>query len=361
MPSISWPLRGKPAPIELGLFLFSPSSVLKVSGETIRGLFIERNEESLYKGLIKLRLGHAVRISGIFDGLRRLLSQLPLPSKKNTLFYQFSQALNEKTAFPEELDTLGDWEKFWLARDSLEPHQQYIVSIERCCYRPGQLLKQGNVTDALQLLLGDALMESFFWPEAIAAFQQTTRMPISGPMPVQVSIALEVQLSILACLDTFLMSQHDTTASWFLPLLPTEKQNCNARFFRWLKGDAPSIEAWLNQKSLLSATNSPDISTAKRWSSGASLPSHKHIEELADILSDEPTTIQARHWATTYLNLLVFVAETYIDRSQKAATEEGRNKWLPWPTLPFGHPSINVWLHTRYAFWLQYHQARANS
>ncbi len=80
-------------------------------------------------------------------------------------------------------------------------------------------MTHGHSQAATEALLTDPVMSAFLWPEAVSALRNMPKLTQGSQHPVQLAVALEVHLSILASLD----AQLPGSTSWFQTLLPTVK------------------------------------------------------------------------------------------------------------------------------------------
>jgi hypothetical protein len=247
---------------------------------------------------------------------------------------------------------------------------QFILDIEQRTQPILQLLVRKQLNEARQVMLNDPLLKLFFWPEAIKKFRELTSAEILNPLFI--AVAMEIQLSILACQDIYHGKQ--SSDSWFTSLLPSAQgryRSPTAQFFDWLKKEmgARSIGAMLDDSRLAPLLGAEtkrgqlDESTLKRWSCGQHNPSNKLIEELAKALYPEDTRskavpLGARHFACRLLNTLGYLAQTISEAASKATTEDLRQKLWPWPALPFGHTNFEEWCQARYPVWLEFHRQR---
>ena len=360
------PFAGRTAKVELCLFLFSPSTFIKFSGVTMRKVFTELGKESLFKSIesaVKHESSPSEKIQADLVNTINALSAKEQTSLK--WVKDLIGAMRDPASAPTEFRDMGFWESYLLGRDRLEIHHQFILEIERKCTPVSFEISRGGFQKALFYLSNDPLLKNFLWPSVKSAYKRVSTIQQFGP--IQLAIALEVQLSVLACIDVSLMADKtDLESSLFIQLLPNDFHAPTANFFHWLKQllNAKTIDEWVNHKAILPFfdDNELDVSTVKRWSSGAFHPSHKLINRLALAIypngGSEP--LIARDWAARYINALGYLAQQCSERAESAllGSKIESRKWEPWPKFPFGFSTFEKWVVHRYPIWLEFHIKR---
>lgn len=367
------PFPGKTATVDVEFLLFSPSTYLKFAGMTMRGVFAYGGHESLFKSLERCVKHKTPPTPALLRKLRGLVEDMPKPYPP--AIQTLMDGLADLEAIPpDEVSKVGAWAAFlagFCTQEELNrPDFQFILDIERRTQPILQLLVRKQLNEARQMMLNDPLLTQFVWPAAIERFNGFSLNDDLNPLFV--AIVLEIQLSILACRDIS-HCEHPSN-SWFASLLPSAKERYlppTSQFFDWLKKEigASSIGAMLDDDRLAPLLGAEtergqlDESTLKRWSCGQHHPSTKLIEGLAKALYPEDTRskaapLGARHFACRLLNTLGYLAQTLSERASKATTEELRQKWQPWPALPFGHTNFEEWCQARYPIWLEFHHQR---
>lgn len=352
------PFDGRAKALELsGLFLFDPTVELKLGGNPLRSLYVEMDKESLYKSLersAKLKMPWSQRLS---DDVIKLL---PLSIQED-----MRAMLGGDESIAQRRGIVGLWSFYFYALESLRiqplhAHEQLTIDIERACFDAAALCDQGCFAEAARLLADDPLMRNFLWPaalEAIAAAPSFQRL-----LPVRASVTLEARLSIMACWDVQLqVAAGEVEKSNFAFLLPSPHRrgkNSVSLFFRWLleKAGVSTIRALSEDLRLVSS--SIDIGTLGAWSRGTNLPKWSYLKTISDALfgADETDETQRVYWAATYLNFIGYYAEFLSEAAKKVAGTSAADALLPWPTMPFGHCSIESWFQSRYQYWLEFHR-----
>lgn len=351
------PFEGRTKALELsGLFLFDPTVEMKLGGSPLRSLYVEMGKESLYKSLersAKLKTPWSARLSDELVGL------LP-PSIRGDV----RAMLAGDEAVAQRRGIVGVWSGYFNVLESLKTqplhaHEQLTVDIERACVDAADLCNKGCFVDAAKLLADNPLMSNFLWPTALEAIASATTFQCL--LPARASVALEVRLSIMACWDVQLqVADGEVSKSNFAFLLPSPRQegkNSVSLFFRWLleKAGASTIRALSEDKRLFSS--SIDLGTLGAWSRGTNLPKWSYLKRISDALfgADEADETQRMYWATTYFNFIGYYAELLVGAAQRVVGTPAADALTPWPTLPFGHCSIESWFHSRYQHWLEFH------
>lgn len=355
------PFNGRAKALELsGLFLFDPTVELKLGGNPLRSLYVEMDKESLYKSLersIKLKMPWSQRLS------ETVIELLPLSIQE-----EMRAMLGGDESVAQRKGIFGLWSFYFYAIESsrihpLHAHEQLTIDIERACLNAAALCDQGCFADAARLLAADPLMRNFLWPAALEAIAEAPGF--QGLLPARASVALEVRLSIMACWDVQLqVAAGEVEKSNFAFLLPSPHptgKNSVSLFFRWLleKAGVSTIRALSEDVRLVSS--SIDLGTLGAWSRGTNLPKWSYLKSISDALFGEDGTDETQrvYWAATNLNFIAYYAELLSEGAKKAAGTIAADALAPWPTMPFGHCSIESWFSSRYQYWLEFHRRRS--
>jgi len=351
------PFDGRAKALELsGLFLFDPTVEMKLGGSPLRSLYVEMGKESLYKSLersAKLKTPWSARLSDELVGL------LP-PSIQEDM----RAMLAGDEAVAQRRGIVGVWSYYFNVLESLKTqplhaHEQLTLDVERACVDAAELCNEGCFADAAKRLADNPLIRNFLWPTALEAIAAATTF--QRLLPARASVALEVRLSIIACWDVQLqVAAGEVGKSNFAFLLPSPRRsgkNSVSLFFRWLleKAGASTIRALSEDKRLFSS--SIDLGTLGAWSRGTNLPKWSYLKTISDALfgAGEADETQRMYWAATYLNFIGYYAEFLVEAAQRLVGTPASDALTPWPTLPFGHCSIESWFHSRYKHWLEFH------
>lgn len=344
--------------------MFEPGTLMKLSGMPMHRIFSEMLGESFAKCFA--RAAQYGRFSQKL--IQRLLVFLQRAVAESGFMRDLVNAIQNPEKASEEMRSLGSWEclfRGYLASTEshqLQPNHAFRIEIEQASFEPIRLLRENKITESLDYLLANPLMRQFFWPEAIqcyAALKTNKELP-----PLQLSISLEVELSILASLDVHYAPEG---ISWFSELLPSESRNPTAQLFRWLTNsvEAESIGGLLDESPLNELTNMGrlDAGTVKQWSCGDHHPQQQTINEMAVILFPEQNGLPlcVRDWAVRNLNLWGYLVQTVRERVESAASAQQKKSVQPWPNLPFGYASFEEWCQARYPVWLEFHRKKKNA
>ena len=189
------PFGGKRSPISIsGLFLLDPSVFFKIEGHSMRRMFIDSLGEALHKKLERVTTGQQEASEAT---VIKLFNQLPGDvTVRNDLCAAFLGDIRAQ----EKFDNLGLWEMFFLGMnrglDRLSLRWRFIIDLERASMAPLQQLLQGNFDKAIELIGTNQSISIFVCPEAVSLLKSySSRKNLA---PLQASIAMEVQLSLLA-------------------------------------------------------------------------------------------------------------------------------------------------------------------
>lgn len=356
------PFPGKPAPLPMsGIFLFGPEVDLKLGGLTMRTLFIEEGRESLFKRIertVKLKQEPTPAL------MHDLLGWLPDCRTRD----EFAAAFDGNVDARRRLDGIGPWEFFAAGMYENPPRAKpywikFFVELERACLGASRMLCDGRVTEAAAAVSHHELLGRLLWPDALSIWANRTEM--QRLLPLRASIAVEVRLSQLAAMDVGLNRTsplgRDVT-SLFMTLLPEPENPSRTptrQLFRWLMeaAGAKSMTKLLADPRLASV-DGLDLSTMKRWSSGACHPDRSLLQRVAESLfgGADYEPIQLLDMGARYLNLMGYLAQTLTERARRLSDAGEAPVLAPWPLLPFGYESFESWCQARYPVWLAFHQ-----
>lgn len=350
------PFRGKSSPLSIsGLFLFDPSVLTKLDGMPFRSLLEEKFGAALYKRMDRAMKQHAVTVELVDD----LLSEMPDNGNPFVEMMRAAHAGDAEAALAVEV--AGVWESFFAGFEGPPGYSGlYRLAIERASRKPMEALRRGNFDAALAQLLSDPVTGVLLWPEAVAALDGDTT--IEHLAPLQFAVAIEVELSCLAALDTQHQIEGGLADSALSVLLPEEGSALNpaALFFRWIMRSVGAASMGELEKTLQRIGRSINLVTLKNWNRGAHLPSVqwlKLIVQLKPVLADGDK-IWILHWAARVLMLLGYYGTLCTTRVSAEQRSVIRARQRPWPAFPHGHAEFDGWLRARYPAWLAYHRAR---
>lgn len=347
------PIAGKPTKVALSsLFLISPASLIKLYGFSLRGALSDSLGENLYKRWERVSTGKQ-------------------PAKHNML-YQMMETLSPETPWRSELaavvagdqdaiqrlNEMGLWEAYLHGTCKGKPlsaRQQYICNVERVSRLPQQLIEQGSFTQAAEVLAKDKILSLFLWPEALNLIDSAQNL--DALLPLNASVALEVQLSILAGMDV----EADESESAGLCVMPSAVQpGCNPTklFFAYLKQES-GASTMRELAELNGLEGQPlEMTTLKRWSTGSHHPDKVWLRPIIKAIwgdADYPAAWD-RYWAAKHLNYIGYLAQLFSERAQKLVGTDNERLLLPWPKYPFGYDCFEDWVEVRYPFWITYHK-----
>lgn len=252
-----------------GLFLLSPEVDMKLIGKTMRGVFVDQGKESLFKRIERLK--HEEDPAAAKGVLTELLAMLP----SSPIETVFAAAIDGDGDAMSYIASLGMWESCLYDRwarlnGGLTPQGSFILEIERACKEPEQLVREQKFELAAQAISTHPILRLFVWPQALEIFASAETL--AALLPLKVSVALEIRLSLVALADvTAAQATGTPSASSFSCLLPTSELSGNptSLFFRWLKDEvgAQTIEALLEKDASGKGRHRgrDDIKTLEQW------------------------------------------------------------------------------------------------
>lgn len=202
-------------------------------------------KESLFKRLQAVQqeeslAGHDPLTTSAHDTLRELMTVLPDAPFPRLV----EEALDGDADALNLIRSLGLWEVClydqWAVPDGkVKPQASFILEIERACKEPERLVRQRQFGMAAAVLSAHPVMREFLWPQALHIFS-SAKEP-ADLLPLQVSVALEIRLSLIALVDVTVARTAGTpTASYFSCLIPSDERsgmNPTSLFFRWLRDE----------------------------------------------------------------------------------------------------------------------------
>lgn len=325
-----------------GLFLLSPEIDMKLIGKTMRGAFVDQGKESLFKRIERLK--HEEDQAAAKGVLTELLAVLPGTPIETV----FAAAIDGDGDAMSYLASLGMWESCLYDRwarpnGGLNPQGFFILEIERACKDTEQLVREAKFELAAQAISTHPLLRLCVWPQALEII--TSAETSAALLPLKVSVAFEIRLSLVALVDVTAAQVTGTpSASIFGCLLPSSELSGNptSLFFRWLKDEvgAQTIEALLD-KDASGNGGIADVTTLKRWSNGSHQPSKRLVRELAKEYfgNSDDEWLWDMYWASRYLNFIGYYVEMLCGRVLSMVPEK-QHEFAPWPHLPFDCDSI---------------------
>ena len=302
------PFGGKPAPLSIsGLFLLDPSVFIKIVGSSMRGMLIESLGEALHKKYERIVTGRQKASEAfVIEFLNKLPREVPILSKLR------DAALGD-IGTQEEFDNLGPWELFLLGLkgdlSTLGLASQFVLELERASMTAFRQLLQGNVTEAIELIGGNEMTSLFFWPDANEILN--TYNSRKDFLPLQASIAMEVQLSLLAAWEVELTPAAGASFARLIPQADSLGKNPTALFFRELKSrlGAKTLREFVDHPKLQRL--SVDMATLKRWSAGTHCPDPIWLGPIITSCFHEANreSVWNDYWATRQINFIGYYTE----------------------------------------------------
>ncbi|MRR49657.1 MAG: hypothetical protein EG825_01880 [Rhodocyclaceae bacterium] len=258
------------------------------------------------------------------------------------------------------LDEMGLWEAFLLGAQNGRPlldHAAHILSIERASSAPQHAVEQGNFKDAASLLAKDELLSMYLWPEAFSLIESA--QTLDSLLLLRASVALEVQLSILAAMDV----QSGLAESIVQRVMPRADQpgwNPTKLLFTYVlkENGLSTIQALYEHKPLNGQRL--ELSTLKRWSAGSHFPNQVWFGPIVKALWGDANYAPAwnHYWAAKHLNYVGYLAQTFSEAARKLEGTDNEAKYRPWPHYPFGYSCFEDWAQARFPVWKTYHHHR---
>ena len=354
------PFEGRKTPIHLsGLFLFDPDVAMRIQGLSVRSIFIEIGQESLYKSLDRAgRLGRATQTLK-----NRLITLFPGATGKALV-----AALDVSDSATSSFAQIGAWEAHLLGamcnengtKTSWPPSAQFLCDIERAGRQAEMLFDKGQFQAAAEYVANHPLLHRFMSPEVLHGLAQPLHP--NDQLTLRIIVAMEIWLSLLALWDTEArLDNIDKKPSYVLQILTQDDEpgkNSVARLFDWLlKASGVESPAALIKDPRLKSF-SIQIGTLGAWSRGTNFPSTSYGTAIAKALlskADE-AVFKVLTAAARQLNFLGHVGQhidELVSSLEGAKAEQAKRVGLG---LPFGYDTIESWVRCRYPIWLQFHR-----
>jgi len=354
------PFEGRKTPIHLsGLFLFDPDVAMRIQGLSVRSIFIEIGQESLYKSLERAsRVGRATQTLK-----NRLITLFPGATGK-----ALAAALDASDSATSSFAQMGAWEAHLLGamcdengtKTSWPPSAQFLCDIERAGRQAEMLFDKGQFQAAAEYVANHPLLHRFMSPEVLHGLTQPLHP--NDQLTLRIIVAMEIWLSLLALWDTEArLGNIDKKPSYVLQILTQDDEpakNSVARLFDWLlqASGVESPAALVKDPRLKSF--SIQIGTLGAWSRGTNFPSTSYGTAIAKALlskADE-AIFKVLTAAARQLNFLGHVGQhidELVSSLEGAKAEQAKQVGLG---LPFGYDTIEAWVRCRYPIWLQFHR-----
>ena len=354
------PFEGRKTPIHLsGLFLFDPDVAMRIQGLSVRSIFIEIGQESLYKSLERAsRVGRATQTLK-----NRLITLFPGATGK-----ALAAALDASDSATSSFAQMGAWEAHLLGamcnengtKTSWPPSAQFLCDIERAGRQAEMLFDKGQFQAAAEYVANHPLLHRFMSPEVLHGLTQPLHP--NDQLTLRIIVAMEIWLSLLALWDTEArLDNIDKKPSYVLQILTQDDEpgkNSVARLFDWLlKASGVESPAALIKDPRLKSF-SIQIGTLGAWSRGTNFPSTSYGTAIAKALlskADE-AIFKVLTAAARQLNFLGHVGQhidELVSSLEGAKAEQAKRVGLG---LPFGYDTIESWVRCRYPIWLQFHR-----
>ena len=354
------PFEGRKTPIHLsGLFLFDPDVAMRIQGLSVRSIFIEIGQESLYKSLERAsRVGRATQTLK-----NRLITLFPGATGK-----ALAAALDASDSATSSFAQMGAWEAHLLGamcnengtKTSWPPSAQFLCDIERAGRQAEILFDKGQFQAAAEYVANHPLLHRFMSPEVLHGLAQPLHP--NDQLTLRIIVAMEIWLSLLALWDTEArLDNIDKKPSYVLQILTQDDEpgkNSVARLFDWLlKASGVESPAALIKDPRLKSF-SIQIGTLGAWSRGTNFPSTSYGTAIAKALlskADE-AIFKVLTAAARQLNFLGHVGQhidELVSSLEGAKAEQAKQVGLG---LPFGYDTIEAWVRCRYPIWLQFHR-----
>lgn len=234
----------------------------------------------------------------------------------------------------------------------------FIIEIERQTSKANQLILEGKVQDAVNNLIDQPMAKHLLWPAALEILGKAKTK--NDLVALNISVAFEVLLAIIAARDIHLSRKYSIDTSVFESVMPCGKS----------EDKSPTILLFEVFKKMLAASSISELMDKtlypetffKRWSSGKQLPSYKNFEALVSSNLDgkDKDIMLWRYFMVKMLNFIGYAAQEICNATQGPLSDEQKTALQPFPDWPFGHVAITDWLSARYPYWLNYHQQIIN-
>nr|WP_314901528.1 hypothetical protein [uncultured Deefgea sp.] len=341
------PFEGAPKPLEIsGLFLLSPTVLMKLVGLPASKMFAEMGMESQFKALEHIKAG---RRKPSINMLTSVLGNFPSAEVEEFKVCLTEASLGDSGALLKLISSA--WKMTATGSKHhhgvLFYHLAYMAEVEAAFLCGTRLWWIGDSRkQATNLFLEEPLLAPFFWPEITQIFclsESKNELDFA-----RLALILEIALSLFAAIEV--QSGKAKSNMIFLKLVPnnTEQKNPVGCFIFWLKErlDVNTLSELLNHKALQALEL--DESTVKRWNSGAVIPRQDAIWEIKKYWrsgtgADE---LEAMYVGMLYMNFL-----GYYWHKLRSCTEEQS-------LLPYGYSSFESWVGQRYPFWYSFHKTR---
>lgn len=233
-----------------------------------------------------------------------------------------------------------------------------IIEVERQTSKANQLILEGKVQDAVKNLIDQPIAKHLLWPAALEILVNAkTKKDL---VALNISVAFEVLLAIIAAIDVHLSRKYSMDRSVFESVMPCGKSEDKSPTILLFEVFKQMLEA-SSISHLMDKTSYPET-FFKRWSSGRQLPSYKKFEVLVSnhLEGKEKDLMLRKYFTVKMLNFIGYAAQEICNATQGPLNDEQKTALQPFPDWPFGHVAITDWLSARYPYWLNYHQQIIN-
>lgn len=356
----SFGINGRPKKINFSdLFLWTPNIEIELSGVSMSQALGSKCPEML---ALHQDIGRKRKISE-----ERMISVLPdaLDTLGFPLADEFRKALNGEES---KIKDLGHWAIYLYGRTiepgmdwppKLAPLGNHVIEVERALVEPTLAWQKDEYARCADLISAAPVLSGYLWPEVISKIRNaTTKQEV---LEARLFVALEIQLSWLACWDAQLQTDGLATEPMLTHLFPdlsSEKvAQPNALYFRWLEeysGTKRKLSTKILQVSKVAAETSDDSikRQLRRWKSGKGFPSDDVLDALYRNLygprAHEKTDKNRNHWAMCWS---MAKATKRINFLMPLLAPMAR---IVSPGFPFGCTSIQEWRESRYRHWYEH-------
>lgn len=357
--------------------MLGPQVMLKLDVMPMRALYKEMGKESLYKRLEQALqrqveqsersqeelLRHYTELNAI---LKELLAMMESINPNHPDLGVIKRAIEGEKKAICEINRWGHWEAYLKGEsvDTSRPYAAYLLDLEKGSQKIGRLFARKRFACAAKAIERHPFLSLLFWPEALARLKIMQEQ--DNPMPLQMAILLEVELSLVAAADVQFSHEQGPIPGVFHELLPIGEnavKNTAALFYQWFKAavGGKSVAAIINDPKTGGITVSEV--TLHRWSMGRHFPSKAQLSQLAAFhFGDEQYgPMWSRYWAAKHINFIGYLVQSMhnrVTRRINQPSEDPSTQIRHWPVLPFGHTQIDHWLANRYPVWLAFHRER---